>query len=832
MCYRLRDSWSIEKKDISIFYAIDKKESFLILSMSSMQFEHIRIDMIARTWRFNVNEHAFELFFAQAFAKALQDEPTVYALVMINVVEESIVEHQVKAMNNVMSRITNALETQTLFIELKEYEDVFLTESADKLSLHEDHDHAIEITAESSYESLYNLSNTELATLRQYLDDVLAKEWIKHFVSSTDASILFVLKKNDSLHLCMNYRDLNKITVKNRHSLSLISETLDRLSRVKQFTKLDLKNVYHRLRIRREDEWKTTFRTCYDHFEYMIMSFDLINASVIFQTYINKILTELLDDFCVVYLNDILIFFVKKTDHVDHVKQILKRLRKFKLYASLKKCAFFITKVNFLEFVVFTESVSMNLSRVDIIKTWLRSKMYREIQVFLRFVNFYRRFIHYYSQIAESLTELLRDSVKDVKTSSFIWSNEAKQAFNQLRDAFMRASILRHFDSERHIRIEINAFDYAVASILSQSDDEDQWHLIAFWFRMMIDIERNYETHDQKLLVIVAMFKHWRHYVKDNYHTVKVLTDHNNLKSFMNVWKLNERQVRWVMRLSICDFEIAHRSGKTNSIDASSRRSDYKNENIFANRLLLTLQRKLTRIESLNSSIFVTIRELYCIRVINDVEKTFVHSISMNRYSAEHVESRLQDETHWWTWVINDVEKTFVHSVSERRYLAKHVESRSQDEIYCTRVINKVEKMSVHSVSENTSTCSAVHVRSMLLRIMTLAVRETHLNEVHFSRSRIFQFESTTSRSTDVKTLTHRDRNVAEKQLNSVAETVDCKQLISRAIVRVLTIHEIIYDFSGKFIVKLIKILQQEDEFAVRLKADETTSIQKSDVEA
>jgi len=123
-----------------------------------------------------VNEHAFELFFAQVFVKALQDEFTVYALVMINVVEESIVEHQVKVMNNVMSCITNALETQTLFVELKEYEDVFLTESADKLSLHEDHDHAIKITAKSSYELLYNLSNTELATLRQYLDNVLAKE--------------------------------------------------------------------------------------------------------------------------------------------------------------------------------------------------------------------------------------------------------------------------------------------------------------------------------------------------------------------------------------------------------------------------------------------------------------------------------------------------------------------------------------------------------------------------------------------------------------------------------------------------------------------------------
>jgi len=133
--------------------------------------------------------------------------------------------------------------------------------------------------------------------------------------------------------------------------------------------------------------------------------------------------------------------------------------------------------------------------------------------------------------------------------------------------------------------------------------------------------------------------------------------------------------------------------------------------------------------------------------------------------------------------------------------------------------------MVVHDVSENTSTCSAMHVRSMLLRVMTLVVRETHLNEVHFLRSRISQLKSTTSKSTDVETLIHRNRNVAKKQLNSVAETVDCKQLVSHAIVKVLTIYEMTYDFNSKFVVELIKILQQEDEFAVRLKADETTNI-------
>ncbi len=140
--------------------------------------------------------------------------------------------------------------------------------------------------------------------------------------------------------------------------------------------------------------------------------------------------------------------------------------------------------------------------------------------------------------------------------------------------------------------------------------------------------------------------------------------------------------------------------------------------------------------------------------------------------------------------------------------------------------------MFVHSVNENISTCLAMHVRSMLLKIIILAVRETHLNEVHFLKDRISQLELTTSKSTDVETSTHKDCNVAEKQLNSVAETVDCRQLISCAIVRVLTIHEMTYNFSSKFVVKLIKILQQEDEFAVRLKADETMSIWKNDVEA
>jgi len=146
-------------------------------------------------------------------------------------------------------------------------------------------------------------------------------------------------------------------------------------------------------------------------------------------------------------------------------------------------------------------------------------------------------------------------------------------------------------------------------------------------------------------------------------------------------------------------------------------------------------------------------------------------------------------------------------------------------EIYCTYVINEVKRMSVHNVNENTRKCLTMHVRSILLKTIIITVQKIYLDEIHFLRNRIFQFESKNLRSQNVETLTHQNHNVIKKQLNSVAETVDCKQLISRAIIKVLTIHEITYDSSSKFIVKLIKILQQEDEYAVRIKTDEMMNI-------
>ena len=227
--------------------------------------------------------------------------------------------------------------------------------------LFEQHDesHAIDLMKDkkSSFMLLYNLAQNELAELRRYIDDVLIKEWIKHFISSTKASILFVFKKDERLCLCVDYKSLNAVIVKNRHLLSLITKTLNRFNDFKRFTKLDFKNVYHWIRIKRDDKWKTTFRTRYEHFEYQIMSFELANASAIFQIYINKALKRLVNNICVIYLNDILIYSENSTKHWRHVRMIFKRLRQFQLFVNLKKCQFNIKKVEFLKFIVFIDEV-------------------------------------------------------------------------------------------------------------------------------------------------------------------------------------------------------------------------------------------------------------------------------------------------------------------------------------------------------------------------------------------------------------------------------------------------------------------------------------------
>ncbi len=416
------------------------------------------------------------------------------------------------------------------------------------------------------------------------------KGWIQHFISLTGASVLFTSKKDNSLQLCVNYHELNNITVKNHHSLSLINKTLNWLSSAKIFIKLNLKNVYYCICICVSNEWKTMFHTHYSHFEYLIMSFELANAPATFQAYINCALAEHMNFICVVYLNNILIYSQSEEEHKHHVCEILEQLQHYKLFVNLRKCVFSIDIVEFLKFIVSITEVTMNLQQIDTIKTWLTLKTFQKVQVFLKFVNFYRRFIKAYLQIASSLTSLLKDSKNEKKTGPFEWSKDATKTFVYLKKVFMTALILVHFDSELKNWMKTDAFRHTVMRIYSQLQTSEQWHPVAYWLWKLFSAEESYETHDLELLVIVEAFKQWHHYLERSTHSVKVLMNHNNLCEFMNIKTLNEQQTQWAVRLAAFDFVIKHRSNKTNLTDALLRRSDYVeaiSENI--GRLLSTL---------------------------------------------------------------------------------------------------------------------------------------------------------------------------------------------------------------------------------------------------
>ena len=458
--------------------------------------------------------------------------------------------------------------------EYADYEKVFSPEEANKLPEHTEDDHKIILEEGRSppYGPIYSLGVAELEILRAYIETNLNNGFIRPSTSPSGAPILFVRKPSGELRLCVDYRGLNNITIKNRYPLPLVGEALDRLGRAKCYTQLDLTNACYRVRISEGDEWKTAFRTRYGHFEYQVMPFGLSNAPATFQGIINRVLAEKLDVFCIVYLDDILIYTEEVgSAHMDAVKWVLGRLLQHGLYANLQKCRFNQEEVRFLGYVISPAGIRMEEERISSVRSWPRPQCIRDVQVFIGFANFYRRFIKGFSKIAKPLTAMMKSTGPNVPKSDVFLTTEAAEAFDLLKESFVTAPVLRHFDVERPIRVETDASGYAIGGILSQQDEDRHWHPVAYYSRKMIPAERNYETHDAELLAIVEAFKHWRHYLEGSTHEVLVLTDHNNLRKFMDTKRLSGRQVRWAQELSRYNFRIDYRQGTHNPADALSR---------------------------------------------------------------------------------------------------------------------------------------------------------------------------------------------------------------------------------------------------------------------
>jgi hypothetical protein len=349
----------------------------------------------------------------------------------------------------------------------KDFSEVFDPDKASELPDFGGIEYSIDTDNTVPYGPLYNLLETQLEALRLYLQDVLCKHWIRPSKSLVGAPILFVSKKDRGLYLCIDYCGFNQVTIKNRYPLPLINKTLDRFRGAKIFIKLDLKDIYYRVRIRKEHEWKTAFRTRYSHFEYLIMPFGLANTPATFQAYINTVLIGLLDHFVVVYLDDILIYSRNKGEYHNHVCQVLTRLYKNNLFCKLSKCEFDIKEVEFLGFLIGTEGVCMDPERVCSIIEWPEPESFHNIQVFLGFANFYCRFIYRYSQVTIGLTDFLKGMEKGRKSGPFIWTDEAAESFKTLKKAFTITPVLVHFDPSKKIRVETDISKFAIAGTIS-----------------------------------------------------------------------------------------------------------------------------------------------------------------------------------------------------------------------------------------------------------------------------------------------------------------------------------------------------------------------------
>ncbi len=398
----------------------------------------------------------------------------------------------------------------------------------------------------------------KLLKVKKYLNENLLKKFITFSQTFYFFLILFILKANEDFQFYMNYWKLNVIFKRNKYSLSLINEIIDKIVSCKHLIRLNIISAFNKLQMLFNNENYITFITALEAYKYKMLSFKLINESIFFQQYMNDVLWNFLKDFCQVYLNDILIYSKMRKKHKDHVKLVLSWLRKAELQMNIQKCKFDVKETIFLKVIVSELNLHMNLSKVTVIVSWITLINLKEIQNFVRFINFYHRFIKNFSKLVKSFTQLTR------KNTSFVWNEICVQVFDNLKKQVSSISVLRHFNLKWQAILKINALNYVKDEILSQYNDKRVLHLMIFYSKSMILAEINYHIYDKKLLVIIWCFKHWWFKLKCIELLIQIFIDHQALKIFIKNKQLSRWQVNYLNILLKFNFQI-FKSGKMNT---------------------------------------------------------------------------------------------------------------------------------------------------------------------------------------------------------------------------------------------------------------------------
>ncbi|ESK82075.1 reverse transcriptase-rnase h-integrase [Moniliophthora roreri MCA 2997] len=457
------------------------------------------------------------------------------------------------------------------------YRDCFEKGKAERFPPTRTYGHAIDLKPDFVPRNckLYPLSPAEQQEQDKFLEENLWKGYI-HKLKSPMASLFFFVAKKEkgALRPTQDYRELNKGTVKNTYPLLLILELLGRLKGATIFTKLDLRNRYNNVRIKDGDQWKAAFKTNRGLFEPTVMFFGLSNSPATFQAFMNDILSDFIDEgWCVVYMDDILIFSKDQAEHKERTERLMRRLKEHDLFLKPEKCEFDMTEVVFLGMVIRPGYIAMDPVKLAGIADWEPPQAVKGVRVFLGFGNFYRKFIGKYAHLTRPLNDLLQ------KNRKFDWTTQCQLAFELLKTKFLSEPILVMPDVDKPFVIEADALKWATGAVLRQKGVDGEWHPCGYLSKSFSPTERNYEIYDRELLVIYRALMEWRHYLMGGKFKVVVLSDHKNLTYFRMAQKLNRRQARWSLFLSEVDLGLVHVPGKSISqADALSRRSNEQDD--------------------------------------------------------------------------------------------------------------------------------------------------------------------------------------------------------------------------------------------------------------
>ena len=427
--------------------------------------------------------------------------------------------------------------------------------------------HSIEVQpgSEPTYRTPYRLRPAEQDELEEQVKDLLAQGFIRPSQSPYGAPVLFVPKKDGRWRMCIDYRALNRQTVKDRYPLPRIDTLLDRLGRAKIFTKLDLASGYHQIAMDDESIFRTAFTTSLGQWEFVVMPFGLCNAPATFQRLMNAVFATEINRFILVYLDDILIFSESIEEHWEHLRTALQRLRKARLYGRIHKCDFLKPRVDYLGYEVSKQGVHASPEKVKAIVNWPRPQSVHDVRSFLGLASYYRRFIHGFSQIAGPLTELTRSKAK------WHWDDAQENSFLALKISLATAPVLRLPDFDHQFVVTTDASDVAIGAILQQ-DVGMGLQPIAFASRKLQQAEVRYSAYERELLGIVWALGQWKHYFQGP-HPIIIQTDHAPLRHLPNQASVNSRIWKWLSILQGYNVDIQHIPGKRNPADSLSRQS-------------------------------------------------------------------------------------------------------------------------------------------------------------------------------------------------------------------------------------------------------------------